>query len=129
MRKAEALEMLIGKAGEDVPTVDPTDVKAVWSYHQELKMQHPGKQVGVDLNVLARICTPGADIRAVSYRCTTLHDLEQLLAPAWTGGNLSENALKVAAKMYLQRPPIGVVQNGFPFHVEEFLAEVQGEAT
>ena len=51
--------------------------------------------------------------------------MEWLLRPAWTGGDLSENAFKVAARMDLRWMAPGVTQNGSG--VEEFLAEVFAE--
>jgi hypothetical protein len=75
-----------------------------------------------------RLCSPGADIRAVSYRCSMLGLLEMMLRAAWTGGELSENAFKVAAMMDLDWMAVGVVQNGLPFSLEGFLAEVKGQA-
>jgi hypothetical protein len=47
-----------------------------------------------------------------------------LLRPAWTGGDLSENAFKVAARMDLHWMAPGA-QNGLG--VEGFLAEVFAE--
>jgi hypothetical protein len=51
-----------------------------------------------------------------------------MLRAAWTGGELSENALKVAARMDMHWMAVGVVQDGSPFSVEGFLAEVLREA-
>ena len=115
------IDALIGKAGEPVPVVDVADIKAVWAHGRELRAQHPGG-VAVELGVWKRVCSPDADIRAVTYRCQRLGLLEMLLRAAWTGGDLSENAFKVAAGMDLHWMAPGVAQNGFG--VEGFLAEV-----
>ena len=115
------IDALIGKAGEPVPIADVADIKAVWTHHRELRAQYPGG-VAVELGVLKRVCGPGADVRAVAYRCQTLGVFEWLLRPAWTGGDLSENAFKVAARMDLHWMAPGVAQNGFD--VEGFLAEL-----
>jgi hypothetical protein len=122
------IDALFGKAGEPVPAVHVADMKVMWAYLQELNARHPGGGVGVEVGIWQRICSPGADIRAVSYRCQMLSLLEILLRAAWPGGELSENALKVAARMDLRWMAPGVVQNGFPFSVDGFLEEVMRES-
>ena len=121
------IDVLIGKAGEPVPIVDVADIKVMWAHGQELKAPHPGG-VAVEVGIWKQLCSPGADIRAVSYRCGMLGLLEMMLRAAWTGGELSANAFKVAARMDLHWMAVGVAQNGFPFSLEGFLAEVQREA-
>lgn len=113
------IDALIGKAGEPVPVVDVADLKAVWAFRQKLP------RVAVEIGVLNQVCSPGADIRAVNYRYQKLGVLEWLLRSAWTGGDLSENAFKVAARMDLHWMEPGVSQNGLG--VEEFIAEVFAE--
>jgi len=126
--KMSEIDVLIGKAGEPVPVVDVADMKVMWAYLEELKARYPRGGVGVDVDIWKRLCSPGADVRAVSYRCQMLGLLEMMLRAAWTGGELSANALKVAARMDLHWMAVGVVQNEWPFSVEGFLAEVQREA-
>jgi hypothetical protein len=93
------MDFFTGKVGEPVPVVDAADIKAMWTYSQELKSQHGGLGVGVDVDIWKQVCQPGADIRAVCHRLTMLWLLEMMLRAAWTGGELSENAFKVAAKI------------------------------
>jgi hypothetical protein len=119
------IEGLIGKAGEAVPVVDVGDIKVMWTHGQKLKALHPEGSVAVCVNIWKQLCSPGADVRAVSYRCTILGLLEMMLRAAWTGGELSENAFRVAATMDLDWMPVGVVQNALPFNLEGFLAEAQ----
>jgi hypothetical protein len=120
-------DALIGKAGEPVPAVDVADMKVMWAYLQELNASHPGG-VAVEVGIWQRICSPGADIRAVSYRIQMLSLLEMMLRAAWPGGELSANALKVAARIDLRWMAPGEVQNGLPFSVEGFLAEAMRES-
>ena len=69
--------------------------------------------MAVELDVWKQVCSPGADVRAVSYRCQRLGLFEWLLRPAWTGGDLSENAFKVAARMIcIGWHPASVRKNG-----------------
>ena len=120
-------DVLFGKAGEPVPVADVADIKLMWAHYQELKAQHPGG-VAVEMGVWKQLCSPGADIRAVSYRCSMLGMLEMMLRAAWSRGDLSENAFKVAARMDLEWMAVGVVRNSLPFSLEQFLVEVQGQA-
>ena len=126
-RRMSEIDVLFGKAGEPVPVVDVADIKVMWAQIQELKAQHPGG-VAVGVGIWKQLCSPGADIRAVSYRCQMLGLLEMMLRAAWTGGEISANAFKVAARMDLRWMAVGVAQNGFPFSLVEFLAEAQREA-
>jgi hypothetical protein len=121
------MDVFFGKAGEPVPVLEVADIKVMWAHGQELKAQHPGG-VAVEVSIWKQLCSPGADIRAVSYRCQMLGLLEMMLRAVWTGGELSANAFKVAARMDLHWMAVGVAQNGFPFSLERFLAEVQREA-
>jgi hypothetical protein len=118
------IEVLTGKAGGPVPVeLDVADIKVMWTHCQELKARHPGG-VAVEVGIWRRLCSPGANIRAVSYRCGMLGLLEMMVRPAWTGGE-SENAFKVAARMDLDWMLVAVVQNRLPFNLDGFLAELQ----
>jgi hypothetical protein len=126
-KKMSEIDVFYGKADEPVPVVDVADIKVMLAYFQELKAQHPGG-LAVEVGIFKQLCSPGADIRAVSYRCQMLGLLEMMLRAVWTGGELSVNALKVAARIDLHWPAVGVAQDGFPFNLEGFLAEVLREA-
>jgi hypothetical protein len=116
------IEVLTGKAGGPVPVeLDVADIKVMWTHCQELKARHPGG-VAVEVGIWRRLCSPGANIRALSYRCGMLGLLEMMVRPAWTGGE-SENACKVAARMDLNWMLVAVVQNRLPFNLDGFLAE------
>lgn len=122
------MDFFTGKAGEPVPVVDAADIKAMWNYGRELNSQTGGRGVGVDIDIWKEVCQPHADIRAVHHRCSMLWLLETMLRAAWTGGELSENAFKVAAKIDLKWMPVGVVSKGLPFNLEEFVLRTQVEA-
>jgi len=120
----DVIGKLIGNPGEPVPVVDVADMKAVWAYGRELEAQRPGG-VAVEMDIWKRVCSPGADIRAVIHRYQRLGLWEMLLRPVWTGGDLSENAFKVAARMDLHWMAPGTPAQELA--VEEFLAEVFAE--
>jgi hypothetical protein len=122
------LDLFIGKAGDAVPVVDPADMQAVWAYHQETAARYPQGGVFTGMGVLKHLCSPGADIRAVSYRSMMLGLLELMLESVWPGGKPSEAAFKVAARMELRWMAVGVPSRGLPFDVQTFLGEVRGEA-
>lgn len=59
-----------------MPTVDVSDLKAVWSICRDIEQKHPGKQVGVCTTLIESVCSPGAGNRAVMYRGGMLQILE-----------------------------------------------------
>lgn len=119
-------DQLFGKPGESVPAVDPADLKVLWTYGQELHRKYPNGGVATGLEVFRHMCSPGADTRAVLYRCSMLNLLEAMLESAWPGGQLSETALTVAAQMELKWMGVGKTHPGLPFDVGSFLAQVHG---
>jgi hypothetical protein len=116
-------------SGEPVPEVELADLKAVWNYLRELHTQHPNQQIAVAASVYQNLCKPGANVTAVVYRCSMLTLLEHLLVPTWAGGQLTEAALAVAAKMPLQQMKTGVPRAGLPFNLLEFFARAGAEAS
>lgn len=122
------IDAFVGPAGELVPTVDPADIKSLWTYGQEVRTRHPEGGVATGISVLKHLCSPGADTRAVSYRCTMLGMLEAWLESAWPGGQPSDDAFTVAAQMELTWMAVGVPTKGLPFDVGEFLGQVHGLA-
>jgi len=69
-----------GSPGEDVPAVDVADLKSVWNMYQEWEQRHPGKQGAVDISLIKNVCSPGADLGAVTYRSSMLQLVEMLRA-------------------------------------------------
>jgi hypothetical protein len=116
------IDDLLGKPGESVPAVDAADLKVMWDYSQEVLAMHPGAtSASVGAAVWKNVCRPGVDLAAVGYRCTIL----TMLRSVWVGGEPSENAFKVAARMDLNWPEVGVVRDGLPFNLERFVVAVQ----
>lgn len=68
MDEAQIRKMFWGEAGKPVPEVDPSDIRAAWEVGQEVKKDHPGKNVGIGVDVFQHACKPGANIPAVTYR-------------------------------------------------------------
>jgi hypothetical protein len=128
--EAEATEFfktILGEPGEPVPVVDVADLKAMWTFTQEWTAKHGNRAVGLTAYTgpQKQICSPGADVRAVNYRCTLLRLIEMTIRPMWAGGDVSDAALKVAATMDLKWMAMGVVYSGTDMN--EFLAQVHQE--
>jgi hypothetical protein len=126
----EAMGKLLGEPGELVPEVDFADIKAMWDFMQDTKKRRPEWEgrFAIGAGVYQSVCSPGADIRAVSYRLSILGMVGHLLEPVYSGGQFTEAALKAAAKVEMNWLPVGVPQKGFPFDVIEFLARARAEA-
>jgi hypothetical protein len=100
----------------------------MWAFMQDLKKRHPKGNEDISTSVYQSVCSPGADIRAVSYRLSILGMVGHLLEPVYSGGEFTEAAVKAAAKVEMTWLPVGVPQKGFPFDVIEFLARARAEA-
>jgi len=106
-----------------LPAVDPADIKILWKEHAD----NPGCAIGADL--LARLCSPGADIHAISHRYAMLGQLPaNLLADKMHDDQLDEVVFRVAATIPLERREIGVEYDGLPFDADEFVKRVRDEA-
>ena len=118
-----------GPPGDSVPVVDSSDLKAAWGVYHDLKESHPEGRVGVSTSVIEHACSPGADIRAVTYRSGMLGLLlivpGELLGPWQQGETLSEIVFKVAARIPMESLETGAQRQGFPFDVDAFLQELR----
>jgi hypothetical protein len=118
-----------GPPGDSVPAVDPSDLKAAWGIYQDLKESNPQGRVAVSTSVIEHACSPGADIRAVTYRSGMLGLLlivpGELLGPWQQGEQLSEVVFKVVARIPMEWLETGAPRQGFPFDVDAFLQELR----
>jgi hypothetical protein len=121
------LKKMFDESGQPVPPVDVADMKKMWEYGRELQARHPGEQYAVGLGVWQQLLPPGADIMAISYRCSQLSMFELWLRAMWSGGEPSEAAFKAAATMELKRMAVGVVYKGDEI-LERFIEEVHKAA-
>jgi len=112
-----------------VPSVDMTDLKSAWDICREKWRQARGT-VAVGTSLIELACSPGADIRAVTYRCAMLQMLENvrgdLLAPWKQSGQFQEAVFGVAAKIPMNWIGEGLSQ--LPFDVDAFLEEVRKQS-
>jgi hypothetical protein len=118
-----------GQPGTPVPEVDPADIKIVYSADCELQARHPGQTVAIGREVFKHICSPGANLPAVSCRTATIQLLEMILLDLlseWRkGSQMDERVFLAAASIPLEWQKVGVVRHGLPFDVEAFMRRVR----
>jgi hypothetical protein len=116
-----------GKSG-DIAAVSPDDLRNVWLMMRDVK-----EGTSIDVRAYESACGGGADVMAVCYRASML-GLLQMVVPGklvnlWLhDGELDDAVFQVAATFPMKNMEVGVVQNGPPFDVEEFLKQI-GERT
>ena len=81
------------------------------------------------MGAFARVCRPKADISAVWYRAAMLNlPSAAALFSRWVhDGKFDDAALKVAARFPMKKLHVGVVHQGLPFEVEEFVKQIEAE--
>jgi hypothetical protein len=118
--------------GSPTPTVDPVDLER--AYGMMAENQRRNFATGAD--ILARVCSPGADTKALSYRAMILGALvsawsemgtESPFAPYLDGNQLHAAVFRVAATAplrWLSR------SNSFPFDItgKEFFDRIRHES-
>jgi hypothetical protein len=118
-----------GKPGELVPRVDPDDLKTVWQFFKG-SLERSEWPVTTGADFLQRVCKPGADVQALSYRAMMLSLLirhaQQQLAPRNTEGELDDNVFRAAAEIPMEWIGVGITRRGLPFDVEDFMRRLRG---
>lgn len=113
-----------GKPGEPVPEVDLEDLKTFWQIEKDVQ-SHSGPGVSVGRDLMEQACKPGVNIEAISYRAMTLWMMNQIapeqLAQFMPEGQPNDSVFRAAAKIPLEWIGIGIVQQGPPFDVNEFM--------
>jgi hypothetical protein len=121
-----------GEPGEPVPAVDPDDVKTVWQIGRDAQGNHLGHNVAVGVDLMKHVCKPGANIEAVSYRSSLLWLMTQIaseqLARFTREGQPDDAVFRAAAKVSAEWMGVGIVREGPPFDVNEFM-RLCGEET
>ena len=131
-----------------VPVVNPADVKVMWDVRCDAETRHPGELVATANGVIP--CSPGADMRAVSYRTAMLSLLfhicktaKEAPAPKSEGAERFEkhverlekwqtgDRLDVLFKVIATIPLHWLDDEGpstLPFDIEEFIRQVEQES-
>jgi hypothetical protein len=120
----------------DVPAVAPADLKAVRAMTRDVQVATRGQAGMMDIELYRRACSPGADVGAVWYRASMLGLLQMLpqvspemfpespLTPWMHDGELDDAVIQVAATFPMKNMGVGVVNEGLPFDVEEFVKQI-----
>jgi hypothetical protein len=121
-----------GRAGEPVSTVDPKDVKAVWELSSDFEREHPGTPGAVGIEVFKSVCSPGADIPAITYRAQMMwvvqHASPEALAPWTQDSQLTDAVFRAIAEVPMEWVGVGVSRQGLPFDADDFLRRVREAA-
>jgi hypothetical protein len=125
-KKGEAPPDLWEQQAGDVPAVKPDDLKSVWRLFGDMNARNPGQSGAAGDSVYKSVCSPGADALSVWYRASMLalaiKMRPDLLAP-WIRDDQPDNAVfEVAATFPMEKMRTGIVREGLPFDVEEFVA-------
>jgi hypothetical protein len=112
-----------------VPAVNPADLKNVWRIVNLFQAVSPSGQSGsIGSKMFERACSDGADIEAIWFRATVLQLMPVMLSPWTHNGELEDEVFQVAASFPMKKIEVGIVQEGPPFDVQEFLKQVEQTA-
>jgi hypothetical protein len=129
MDEAEFLTSFWGKAGEPVPQVDPSDMKALWKLGEETKKMRPDGGVAIGVNLMEAYCKPGANIGAITYRAGMIGMLQHI-APEVMDPLIKDKldaVLATASEIPMEW--IGTtVHHGWTFDPEDFVRRVREAA-
>jgi hypothetical protein len=112
----------------DVLAVKPDDLKKVWRLFGGIEARNPGQSGAAGDNVYKSVCSPGADARSVWYRASmlalTIKMRSDLLARWIRDGQPDDAVFEVAATFPMVKMRTGIVREGLPFDVEEFVKRI-----
>ena len=109
--------------------VAPADLKNVWNKRLETLAQYPNEQMAIDPRMFASVCSPGANLMAIWYRASMLGLLAQrtgLLAPELPD-EAKDVVFNFAARFPIKFMQLGVVYDGLPVDVQDFMKQVEDE--
>ena len=113
-----------GKPGEPVPEVDPEDLKTLWCERHERQAHYAGEHA-MSIDFARQICKPGADVQAVCYRLSFLWLMNRIASEQFAAftrdGQPVDAAFRAAAKVPAESMGVGIVREGPPFDVNEFV--------
>jgi hypothetical protein len=128
---ADYISKLLGKPGDPVPTVDPSDLKTHWQKMRDLQAKSPGVTFGVAAGAPMHL-DQGSDTAAVWFRATMIailtNNTAAPMAPWISEDRVAEPVFRVMAKIPMHW--IGqTVHSGLPFDMDEFFRQLQADAT
>ncbi len=127
-KATEAVPGIWSGSGHEVAAVNPDDLRNVWKMTREVQARSAGQGVVLDGRMYKSVCSPEANVMAVWYRASMLGMLQMLpespLTPWTYDGELDAAVFQVAARFPMKKMEVGVVQQGPPFDVQEFVKQV-----
>lgn len=131
MTTSPTSETFGGSEGSAVPTVSAADLQKAY----DLVLQNHRQHVITGIDVLSGVCSPGADVKAISFRVLMLSALVNAwsemgpgspFTPYQDADHLDAAVFRVAARAPLRWLRRSV---GFPFGTtaEDFFGEIQKE--
>jgi hypothetical protein len=109
-----------------VSVVKPDDLKKVWQFGADLEAR--GQSGIISNSIYKSICSPGADVMSVWYRVSMLMMLTKMMPEKFAqwihDGQPDDVVFDVAATFPMEKMQTGVVREGPPFDVEEFLRQI-----
>jgi hypothetical protein len=130
LMKGEVPPDLWEQQAGDVPAVKPNDLKNVWRLFGGMKAHNPGQSEATGDSVYKSVCSPGADARSVWYRASMLAltiKMRPDLLPRWIRDGQPDHAVfEVAATFPMGKMRTGIVREGLPFDVQEFVKRIEG---
>jgi hypothetical protein len=105
-----------------VPPVESADIRAVWTMQKNYQALFP-EGIMIHADECIKACQPGADVRAVVER-TSMLDLLQTAEVLKLEDEIDDVVFQTLATIPMKRMQVGVVHEGFPFDVQEFLRQV-----
>ena len=125
-KPAEPPDLWAGSGdGDTVPAVSPEDLKKLFQLFRDVQSRGVG---AIDMRMYERACSSGADVQSVWFRAAILEGLKQMhpeLIARWTrNGEFDDAVFQVAATFPMQKMKTGVVREGLPFDVDEFVRQV-----
>jgi hypothetical protein len=116
----EVLEKLWGKPGQPVPPVDASDIEAAYTVYQSAQ-QCSGGGTLVGLEILERVCSAGANIKAVGYRVLWLGLMtSESNELALLKKDVDDTVFRAIATIPMHWTEIGLELNGPPFDLEDY---------
>lgn len=129
MDEAEFLTSFWGKAGEPVPQVDSSDMKALWNLGEDTKKRHPKGGVAIGVNLMESLCKPGANVGVTNYRALMIGILQRI-APEMMDPLIADKldaVLAVASEIPMEWIGEGG-RSGLPFDPDDFVRRVREAA-
>jgi hypothetical protein len=109
----------------NVPAVKPDDLRNVWKLFRDVQARNPGQGAVIGNRIYESVCSPGADVESVWFRASMLAMLTQMqpeLLVEWIhDGQPDDVVFEVASAFPIEKMRTGVVRQGPPLDVEEFV--------